>query len=328
MLDNVHYFGHNPGMPDSGRYCGRIGEQQLQFVRNVLANVPLEQLVVVSLHIPLRNYQNPSSAADNTIDHRALLELLSSRPHTVSFSGHMHLTEHHYFGADDGFHGAKPHHHHVLTAACGGWWGGPKDSRGIPSADSQDGNAERLSRARRRGLACTTRFVPAAGKSRAQLRAVVDGPHCRDAQTKPHGHGAGATPARAPFPVRADRECVRRGPSDARELRDRGRRRRNPLPWIAPRSATLLSRGYLQSMQRRKSRGCARCLPHMYGKRPFPGTSSPARIALPSRPKTNTAGGTMRISSWKSRTPADRASDGSRRFFSGKVRLPSRVKPR
>jgi hypothetical protein len=194
MLDNVHYFGHNPGMPDSGRYCGRIGEQQLQFVRNVLVNVPPEQLVVLSMHIPLRNYQNPTSPADNTGDRRALLELLSSRPHTLSFSGHMHLTEHHYFGADDGFHRAKPHHHHVLTAACGGWWGGPKDSRGIPSADSQDGTPNGFHALAVEGSACTTRFVPAAGKSRAQLRAIVDGPHCRDAQAKPHGHGALAAP--------------------------------------------------------------------------------------------------------------------------------------
>ena len=82
MLDNVHYFGHNPGTPDSGRYCGQIGEQQLHFVRNVLANVPPEQLVVLSMHIPLVNYQDPSSPADNTIDRRALLELLASRPHT------------------------------------------------------------------------------------------------------------------------------------------------------------------------------------------------------------------------------------------------------
>src|SRR5262245_8091682 len=121
LLDNVHYFGHNPGAPDSGRYCGQIGARQLQFVANVLAHTPPEQLIVLSMHIPLRNYQSPASPADNTGDRGALLQLLSSRPYTVSFSGHMHLTEHHYLGAEDGFHGARPHHHHVLTAACGGW---------------------------------------------------------------------------------------------------------------------------------------------------------------------------------------------------------------
>ena len=99
MLDNVHYCGHNPGRRCSGTYCGRIGEQQLQFVRNVLAQLPHEQLVVLSMHIPLATYHDPASPADNTADCRALLALLSGRPHTVSFSGHMHPSEHHYLGA-------------------------------------------------------------------------------------------------------------------------------------------------------------------------------------------------------------------------------------
>ena len=59
MLDNVYYFGHKPGRPKSGHYCGLIGERQLQFVRSVLAHVPPEQLVVLSMHIPLVNYLDP-----------------------------------------------------------------------------------------------------------------------------------------------------------------------------------------------------------------------------------------------------------------------------
>jgi hypothetical protein len=61
LLDNVHYFGHNPGAARSGTYAGLIGERQLQFVRNVLAHVPREHLVVVSMHIPLATYQDPAS---------------------------------------------------------------------------------------------------------------------------------------------------------------------------------------------------------------------------------------------------------------------------
>ena len=100
LLDNVHYFGHNPGAARSGTYAGLIGERQLQFVRNLLAHVPREHLVVVSMHIPLATYQDPASAADNTADRDALLRLLSMRPHAVSFAGHMHLTEHHYLTGD------------------------------------------------------------------------------------------------------------------------------------------------------------------------------------------------------------------------------------
>jgi len=181
VLDNVYYCGHNPGAADSGQYRGLIGARQLEFVRNVLGNVPAEQLVVLSMHIPLVNYQDAGTLSDNTWDRRALLELLASRPHTVSFAGHMHLTEHHYLGADEGFRGAAPHHHHVLTAASGGWWGGPKDSRGIPCADSQDGTPNGFHVLAVDGSRYTTRFIPAAGKGTRQLRAVIEGPHNRGA---------------------------------------------------------------------------------------------------------------------------------------------------
>ena len=176
ILDNVYYHGHKPTDPNSGHYRGLIGAEQLQFVRNVLAHVPHDRLVVLSMHIPLMNYQSAATAADNTADRRALLGLLSTRPHTVSFAGHMHLTEHHYFGAEAGFHGATPHHHHVLTAASGGWWSGPKDARGIPAADSEDGNPNGYHMLAVDGCHYTTRFVPAAGKPAAQLRATIERP--------------------------------------------------------------------------------------------------------------------------------------------------------
>ena len=176
VLDNVYYFGRRPGAADSGRYCGRIGDRQLQFVRNLLAHVPEEQLVVLSMHIPLVNYQDEGCTGDNTSDRRMLLELLSARPHTLSLSGHMHLTEHHYLGEDEGFRRATPHHHHVLTTASGGWWGGHKDNRGIPSADSQDGTPNGFHVLTVEGNRYTTRFVPAVGKGTTQLRAIVDSP--------------------------------------------------------------------------------------------------------------------------------------------------------
>jgi C terminal of Calcineurin-like phosphoesterase/Calcineurin-like phosphoesterase len=191
VLDNVHYFGHNPGAPGSGTYCGLIGERQLQFVRNVLAQIPPEQLVVLSMHIPLATYQAPTSPADNTADRNALLRLLSARPHTVSFSGHMHLTEHHYLLGDAPAGAQGPHHHHVLAAASGGWWGGPHDGRGIPSADSPDGSPNGFHILAVDGAEYTTRFVPAAGKTADQIRVVVDGPSARRRRTARADAGAG-----------------------------------------------------------------------------------------------------------------------------------------
>jgi C terminal of Calcineurin-like phosphoesterase/Calcineurin-like phosphoesterase len=181
LLDNVYYYGNNPGMSQSGRYCGLIGNRQLQFVANVMKHVPPEQLLVVSMHIPLQTYQDPTNSADNTVDRNLLLELLHSRPHAVSFSGHMHLTEHHYLSTEDGLPRHGPHHHHVLTAASGGWWGGPHDCRGIPSADSQDGTPNGFHILSVDGSQYTTRFVAGANKGIGSLRALVDSPHRREA---------------------------------------------------------------------------------------------------------------------------------------------------
>ena len=202
MLDNVYYFGYNPGRPRSGSYCGRIGQQQLQFVRNVLAQVPLEQLVVVSMHIPLVTYQDPGNPADNTSDRHALLALLSTRPHTVSFSGHMHLIEHHYLGTEHGFTGPGRHHHQVLAAASGSWWGGPRDCGGIPTAICPDGTPNGFHVLSVDGSRFATRFVPATGKGAGQLRVLVDGPHRRQPQAHVR-HTQAATLVGAPISAAA-----------------------------------------------------------------------------------------------------------------------------
>lgn len=179
LLDNVYYAGRGVFSLNGRSYVGRIGESQLRFVRNLLAHIKREHLIVVSMHIPLVSHQDASNPSDTTLDRRALLELLSGRPHTVSFAGHMHTTEHHYLGADEGFAGPAPHHHHVLTAASGSWWCGPPDRNGTPCADSIDGTPNGFHVLSVDGSSYTTRFVPAFGKSASQVRVMVDGPHRR-----------------------------------------------------------------------------------------------------------------------------------------------------
>ena len=179
ILDNVAYLGHNPGSATSGQYRGMIGERQLQFLRTLLANLPPDDLLVLSMHIPLVTYHDPDNPSDTTADRRALLELLSHRPHTVSFSGHMHMTEHHYLGAEEGFWGREAHHHHVLTAASGSWWSGPHNPHGIPFAHSCDGSPNGFHVLSVEGSRYATRFVPSSKTPAAQLRIFVDGPHRR-----------------------------------------------------------------------------------------------------------------------------------------------------
>jgi hypothetical protein len=77
LLDNVDYLGTDPAKPNAfGKYQGRFGADQLAFVRNVLANVPTDSLVVLSFHIPLRTLQGTVPAVMN-VD---TADLSSARP--------------------------------------------------------------------------------------------------------------------------------------------------------------------------------------------------------------------------------------------------------
>lgn len=159
VLNNVEYLGAG-AQPLEGRlYRGIIGEEQLAFVTNVLKHTPRDNLVVLSMHVPLVSFENPNAPGDNTADRAHLMHLLSEFPNTVSFSGHSHTTEHHYLGREDGFTGPAPHHHHVLTAFCGSWWGGPLNEHGIPVSDSRDGSPRGYHVLRVEGNAYKTRFV-------------------------------------------------------------------------------------------------------------------------------------------------------------------------
>jgi hypothetical protein len=166
MLDNVDYLG--AGAPGC-RYRGRFGKRQLAFVANVLAATPADRLVVAAMHIPLRTYLEPDDPASNTVDGAAFIKLLRDRP-AISFSGHMHTTEHHYLGGE----AREPHHHHVMTAVSGSWWSGPYDHRGVAVADSQDGTPSGFHVLSVDGNRATTRYQPAKEPNGRQVRIVLD----------------------------------------------------------------------------------------------------------------------------------------------------------
>ena len=174
MLDNVDYLGPDPTKPrGSGKYEGRFDEAQLEFVRNVLAHTPDDTLIVAVMHIPIRTFLG-TEAYQNTANKDAFFKLIEGRKHTVSFSGHTHTTEHHYFGKDDGWTGETPHHHHILTALSGSWWSGPFDHRGVASADSRDGTPNGFHILSVDGTDYSTRFVPAKEPNGRQMRLSLD----------------------------------------------------------------------------------------------------------------------------------------------------------
>lgn len=127
VLDNIEFYIRE----DNGRpgYRGGLGEDQLRFVREDLATVPNEQLVVLMMHIPIMGIR----------DREPLYRLMEQRRFCMSISGHTHHHEHRFLTKKDGWRGIEPHHHLINVTVSGSWWGGAPDERGIPHTMMADG---------------------------------------------------------------------------------------------------------------------------------------------------------------------------------------------
>ena len=164
LLDNVVWLG--PPVPiGANTYEGRIGDRNLALLRNLLAEVPADTLIVLATHIPLHTDAPPGGKQNETADRAALLDILRGRK-VLALCGHTHTTEHHYL--------AEGLHHHVMTAVSGSWWSGPDTRTGIPSADSRDGTPNGFHVLSVRGTDYTTRYVPAQGEPDGAMRIAFE----------------------------------------------------------------------------------------------------------------------------------------------------------
>jgi hypothetical protein len=127
VLDNILWGGAKP--EGSGSYSGGIEQTQLDFIRNDLALVSEDKLVVLMMHIPLTNMANRED----------LYRLIEHRPYTFSISGHTHWQAHQLIRKKDGWMGAEPHHHLINVTVSGSWWSGLPDEWGVPHTTMRDG---------------------------------------------------------------------------------------------------------------------------------------------------------------------------------------------
>jgi len=125
-IDNIEWHENDQG---KWTYRGGIGKQQLQFVKNDLALIPDDQLVVIMMHVPLTQ----------TRDRTGLYRLIENRKFCMSISGHTHYHEHIFIKKANGWQGAEPHHHVINVTVCGSWWSGQPDERSIPHTTMADG---------------------------------------------------------------------------------------------------------------------------------------------------------------------------------------------
>jgi hypothetical protein len=121
VMDSVKWLGKS--------YTGGFGENQIAWLKNDLALCPKDQLVVLSLHIPLGNVE----------DRGEVYRLLEDRPNVLVVAGHTHWMSNHFIGKEDGFNRAEPLHELINVTTCGSWWGGPPDEQGLPIPTMADG---------------------------------------------------------------------------------------------------------------------------------------------------------------------------------------------
>ena len=129
VLDDIEWYISKKDGKERGSYRGGLGERQMAFIRNDLALIPEEQLVVLMMHIPLIDVG----------DRQELYRLIEKRPFCMSISGHTHHHEHRFIDHKDGWRGPEPHHHVINVTVSGSWWSGAPDERGIPHTVMADG---------------------------------------------------------------------------------------------------------------------------------------------------------------------------------------------
>lgn len=127
VVDDIEWYIENES--GKGRYRGGLGPKQMEFIRNDLAGIPEDQMVVLMMHIPLTDVR----------DRQELYRLIERRPFCISISGHTHHHEHRFITGEDGWRGPEPHHHIINVTVSGSWWSGSPDERGIPHTMMADG---------------------------------------------------------------------------------------------------------------------------------------------------------------------------------------------
>ena len=166
VLDTVEWLGKS----ESGRdhYQGKIGEQQMQWVKNYLRYIPPERLIVFGMHIPFYFAGNAGKHV-NVVDRNDLYALVKDRPHLLALAGHLHMLEQDSLTTDSAQTG-NSFPEIICAAVCGSWWSGPKDERGIPTSDQRDGTPNGYHIFHFTGNQFTQRFKAAGRGAAYQIR--------------------------------------------------------------------------------------------------------------------------------------------------------------
>jgi len=132
VLDSVYYDGKR-------LYHGKLGDKQLEWLKNDLSFVPGGNLIVLNMHLPIVSWTDKDKPREMIKDRDKLFKLLNGRK-VLALAGHTHTLEKFATGEEyDGWGDPLPFPQIIVGAVCGSWWSGPKDEFGIPLSYQSDG---------------------------------------------------------------------------------------------------------------------------------------------------------------------------------------------
>jgi 3',5'-cyclic AMP phosphodiesterase CpdA len=133
VLDDVLY-----PHPVTGKgYWGGLREDQFAFIRNDLACVPHDRLIIVSMHIPLIDSEGSEDFCD--ADRQELYNILKDYPDVLFLSAHTHIQMQHRIGKEKGVDREKPIYEYNAGTTCGDWYSGILNDKGLPVSTMRDG---------------------------------------------------------------------------------------------------------------------------------------------------------------------------------------------
>ncbi|MDD9896438.1 MAG: metallophosphoesterase, partial [Gammaproteobacteria bacterium] len=181
-LNNVEYAGDGREF-DRGVYRGYISDVQLQWLRNDLAHVSPDKLIVIASHIPLIAEASDGVSAvltgPGTENFSELLEILEPFEHLYGLAGHdtsnsFKVEVNHQHGWN-----GRPWIAHTLGEVRGsGWTRGPRDFRGVRDAMMEDGNPNGFYVLRFNDSSLIPEFIPfpSSADGTNRMRVVLDPP--------------------------------------------------------------------------------------------------------------------------------------------------------
>lgn len=189
-LDNVRYpcNGVDPhpfcSADKRSTYNGVVSGRQIEWLKNDLAHVPDDKLIVLVAHIPFVSFTDPDSTKHQTDNLHELYDVLGDRP-TLGLTGHTHTTENiepgeHFKGWQKATGTGPAHFHQIITGAVSGaWWAGDLNDQQVPHGTQRHGSPRGYYELAFNGSAYVDTYRTFGADSNAQFHTSFNSPRFR-----------------------------------------------------------------------------------------------------------------------------------------------------